>query len=55
MAGEIILERRARSNRNAERDHHGFASDFPRNPLVALDVPPEALESGGAELSGGAP
>ena len=32
MAGDIILERRARSNRNAERDHHGFASDFPRNP-----------------------
>ena len=32
MAGEIILERRAKSNRNAERDHRGFASDFPRNP-----------------------
>jgi hypothetical protein len=29
MAGEIILERRAKSNRNAERDHRGFASDFP--------------------------
>jgi hypothetical protein len=49
MAGEIILERRARSNRNAERDHRGFASDFPRHPqhaLLALDVPPEAQESG---------
>jgi hypothetical protein len=29
---EIILERRARSNRNAGRHHRGFASDFPRNP-----------------------
>jgi len=32
MPGEIILERRARSNRNAGRDHRGFAGDFPRNP-----------------------
>jgi hypothetical protein len=32
MAGEIISERRARSNRNAGRDHRGFAGDFPRNP-----------------------
>src|SRR5712671_5769257 len=32
MAGEIILERRARSNRNAGRHHRGFAGDFPRNP-----------------------
>jgi hypothetical protein len=31
-AGEIISERRATSNRNAGRDHRGFASDFPRNP-----------------------
>jgi hypothetical protein len=26
-----------------------------RHALLALDVPPEAQESGGAELSGGAP
>src|SRR5207245_154552 len=32
MAGEIISERRARSNRNAGRHHRGFAGDFPRNP-----------------------
>src|SRR5215467_14578326 len=32
MAGEIISERRATSNRNAGRHHRGFASDFPRNP-----------------------
>jgi hypothetical protein len=47
MAGEIIPERRARSNRNAGRHHRGFAGDFPRNPhtfpqtgcgLLALDV-----------------
>jgi hypothetical protein len=30
--GEIILERRATSNRNGGRHHRGFASDFPRNP-----------------------
>jgi|HubBroStandDraft_6_1064221.scaffolds.fasta_scaffold632668_2 hypothetical protein len=30
MTGEIISERRATSNRNGERDHRGFASDFPR-------------------------
>jgi hypothetical protein len=35
MAGEIISERRATSNRNAERHHRGFASDFPRNPHTA--------------------
>jgi len=29
MAGEIIPEHRARSNRNAGRHHRGFASDFP--------------------------
>jgi transposase len=32
MAGEIISERRAPSNRNGGRHHRGFASDFPRNP-----------------------
>src|SRR5271169_3441323 len=51
MAGDIILERRARSNRNAERDHHG--SSFRRSMAVAegaewerfagLDLPPERL------------
>ena len=29
MAGEIILEHRARSNRNGGRDHRGFAVEFP--------------------------
>ena len=29
--GEIISERRARSNRNAGRQYPGFAGDFPRN------------------------
>jgi hypothetical protein len=28
MVGEITLERRARSNRNAGRDHRGLAGDF---------------------------
>ena len=32
MAGEIILERRARSNRNGGRHHRGFPGNFPRNP-----------------------
>src|SRR6266568_7339418 len=32
MAGEIISERRARSNRIGGRDRPGFAGDFPRNP-----------------------
>ena len=32
MPGEIISERRARSNRNGGRHHRGFAGDFPRNP-----------------------
>ena len=32
MAGEIISERRATSNRNGGRHHRGFAGDFPRNP-----------------------
>jgi hypothetical protein len=32
MAGEIISEHRARSNRNAGRHHRGFAGDFLRNP-----------------------
>jgi hypothetical protein len=36
MAGEIISERRARSNRNAGRHHRGFAGDFPRNPQRAV-------------------
>ena len=35
MPGEIISERRARSNRNAGRHHRGFASDFLRNPHAA--------------------
>ena len=34
MAGEIISEHRARSNRNGGRDHLGFAGDFPRNPQL---------------------
>jgi putative transposase len=34
MPGEIISERRARSNRNGGRNHRGFAGDFPRNPQV---------------------
>jgi hypothetical protein len=32
MAGEIISERRATSNRNGGRHHRGFAGHFPRNP-----------------------
>jgi hypothetical protein len=32
MAGEIISERRATSNRNGGRDHPGIPGDFPRNP-----------------------
>src|ERR1700730_11849899 len=32
MAGEIISECRATSNRNAGRHHRGFAGDFLRNP-----------------------
>src|SRR5947209_3237412 len=32
MAGEIISEHRATSNRNGGRHHRGFAGDFPRNP-----------------------
>jgi hypothetical protein len=38
MAGEIISERRARSNRNGGRHHPGFAGDFPRNPQQGLSV-----------------
>jgi hypothetical protein len=39
MAGEIISEHRARSNRNAGRHHRGFASDFHRNPqVIAADL-----------------
>jgi hypothetical protein len=58
MAGDIILERRARSNRNAEEiiaDSQATSPGIRRHALLALDVPPEAQESGGAELSGGAP
>jgi|SRR5271165_4491913 len=33
--GVIIPEGRARSNRNAERDHRGFVGDSPRNPELA--------------------
>src|SRR3954469_23477240 len=35
MAGEIISECRATSNRNAGRDHPGIAGDFRRNPHTA--------------------
>src|SRR2546430_13351932 len=35
MVGEIILERRARSNRNGGRHHRGFAGVFPRNPQLS--------------------
>ena len=34
MAGEIISERRATSNRNGGRDHPGIPGDFPRNPQI---------------------
>src|SRR6516165_10905103 len=37
MAGEIISERRATSNRNGGRHHRGFASDFPRIPQSRAD------------------
>ena len=37
--GEIILERRATSNRNAGRDHRGFAGDFPRKPHPSFGLP----------------
>src|SRR5437762_13934818 len=39
MAGEIISECRATSNRNGGRHHRGFAGDFPRNPHVRDDRP----------------
>src|SRR5439155_17405430 len=38
MAGEIISEHRARSNRNAGRHHRGFAGDFPRNPQATAPL-----------------
>jgi uncharacterized membrane protein len=40
MAGEIISERRATSNRNGERDHPGIPGDFSRNrhPFVFLTL-----------------
>jgi hypothetical protein len=50
MAGEIILERRARSNRNGERHHRGFAGDFPRNPQACEAELAAAIE---AELDAG--
>jgi hypothetical protein len=34
MAGEIISERRATSNRNGARDHPGIPGDFSRNQQV---------------------
>jgi putative transposase len=37
MPGEIISERRARSNRNGGRHHRGFAGDFPRNPQHGVE------------------
>src|SRR5712692_3830703 len=43
MAGEIISERRATSNRNGGRDHPGMPGDFRRNPHID-DVDPDAGE-----------
>ena len=39
MAGEIISERRATSNRNGGRDHPGIPGDFPRNPHAVSPLP----------------
>jgi len=50
MAGEIISERRARSNRNAGRHHRGFAGDFPRNPQVEL-IPECKVAAAGRRLA----
>jgi len=36
-------------------DSQATSPGIRRHALLALDVPPEAQESGGAELSGGAP
>src|SRR5271170_4936622 len=41
MAGEIISERRATSNRNGGRHHPGFAGDFPRNQQAKF--PPSTI------------
>src|SRR4051794_21237283 len=38
MAGEIISERRATSNRNVGRDHPGTAGDFGRNQQAELHL-----------------
>src|SRR6202022_3960334 len=46
MAGEIISERRARSNRNGGRHHRGFAGDFPRNPHGISYALAEAMDEG---------
>jgi hypothetical protein len=45
MAGEIISERRARSNRNGGRHHRGFAGDFPRNPHVTPEFAGSVADS----------
>lgn len=47
MVGEIISERRARSNRNGGRDHSGIVGDIERNQQVE----PQA-RCGGARLMG---
>jgi hypothetical protein len=36
-------------------DSQATSPGIRRHAVLALDVPPEAQESGGAELSGGAP
>jgi len=46
MAGEIISERRATSNRNGGRHHRGFAGDFPRNPHAGADSAAGGARSG---------
>jgi hypothetical protein len=51
MLGEIILERRARPNRNAERDHRGFASDF--WSYCPTDLRRDGLRCGIRRYSGG--
>jgi hypothetical protein len=38
VAGEIISERRAKSNPIGERHHLGFASDFPRYPQLVGEI-----------------
>ena len=48
MAGEIISERRATSNRNGERDHPGIPGDFSRNQHdgIGMSLYSKRLESG---------